>query len=271
MSEGDGEASGGDGAVCSRDEGAFAPAAIDLTRISLYRGSASPISATMHRLHGAMARAKGHDRGDARGIHGRRAGGAEGQQVAMAYRVRSMRRSRRSVSDLRARSGMPSLSEVRRRAAAAGARLRAAGPTNARARPRDYDLGCGAGQHTSTWPSVFWAAGHRRRLLEEMLAKARTDVDKHVTFTKGDLADFKPDARRASLQQRRLPVGREPHRNFPGLLKLLRRRDSSPSRCRAIMSAAHALREGGRDGPWRDKSPRWAASAPVGAARYTTC
>ena len=89
-------------------------------------------------------------------------------------------------------------------------------PTNA-ARPGHaiYDLGCGAGNITRILaerfpgPPVIGVDSS-----EEMLAKARSQtVDKHVSFAKGDLAAVQ--AGRAAghpLQQRRLPVGREPHR-----------------------------------------------------------
>ena len=90
-----------------------------------------------------------------------------------------------------------------------------------------------------------------------MLAKARSQtVDTRVTFAKGDLAHFKPGLPPVDpLQQRRLSVGREPHRLFPGLLKLLPSGGQLAIQMpRNHEAPSHALmREAAEAGPWRDK------------------
>ena len=90
-----------------------------------------------------------------------------------------------------------------------------------------------------------------------MLAKARSQtVDKHVSFTKGDLAGFKPQVPPGILYSNAAYQWVENHIDyFPGLLKLLPsggqlaiqmpRNHEAPSH--ALMKTAAEM------GPWRDK------------------
>jgi trans-aconitate 2-methyltransferase len=121
-----------------------------------------------------------------------------------------------------------------------------------------YDLGCGAGNITRILaerfpgPPVIGVDSS-----EEMLAKARSQtVDKHVSFTKGDLAEFKPDVPPGILYSNAAYQWVENHIDyFPGLLKLLPsggqlaiqmpRNHEAPSH--ALMKKAAEM------GPWRDK------------------
>jgi trans-aconitate 2-methyltransferase len=132
-------------------------------------------------------------------------------------------------------------------------------PANA-ARPGHaiYDLGCGAGNITRILaerfpgPAVIGVDSS-----DEMLAKARSQtVDRHVSFTRGDLTQFKPEVAPGILYSNAAYQWVENHIDyFPGLLKLLPsggqlaiqmpRNHEAPSH--ALMKEAAAM------GPWRDK------------------
>jgi len=121
-----------------------------------------------------------------------------------------------------------------------------------------YDLGCGAGNLTRILAERFpQSPVVGIDSSEEMLAKARSQTaDKHVSFIKGDLADFKPDVPPGILYSNAAYQWVENHIDyFPGLLELLPsggqlaiqmpRNHEAPSH--ALMKKAAEL------GPWRDK------------------
>ncbi len=132
-------------------------------------------------------------------------------------------------------------------------------PTNA-ARPGHaiYDLGCGAGNITRILaerfpgPPVIGVDSS-----EEMLAKARSQtVDKHVSFTKGDLAKFTPDVPPGILYSNAAYQWVENHIDFfPGLLKLLPSGGQLAIQMpRNHEAPSHALMKTAAErGPWRDK------------------
>jgi trans-aconitate 2-methyltransferase len=121
-----------------------------------------------------------------------------------------------------------------------------------------YDLGCGAGNISRILAEKFPGApvvGIDSS--EEMLAKARSQTtDPRVTFSKGDLRQFKPDVPPGILYSNAAYQWVENHIDyFPGLLKLLPsggqlaiqmpRNHEAPSH--ALMKQAATM------GPWRDK------------------
>lgn len=137
-----------------------------------------------------------------------------------------------------------------------------------------YDLGCGAGNITRLLADRFPEApivGIDSS--DEMLAKARSQtVDSRVTFSKGDLAHFKPGLPPGILYSNAAYQWVENHIDyFPGLLQLLPsggqlaiqmpRNHEAPSH--ALMKKAAA------DGPWRDKLAKVGGIRPVWEpARY---
>lgn len=121
-----------------------------------------------------------------------------------------------------------------------------------------YDLGCGAGNITRILAERFPEApiiGIDSS--DEMLAKARSQtVEPRVSFTKGDLAHFKPGLPPGILYSNAAYQWVENHIDyFPGLLELLPsggqlaiqmpRNHEAPSH--ALMKKAAEM------GPWRDK------------------
>jgi trans-aconitate 2-methyltransferase len=121
-----------------------------------------------------------------------------------------------------------------------------------------YDLGCGAGNITRILAERFPEApvvGIDSS--EEMLAKARTQtVDKRVSFTKGDLAHFKPSLPPSILYSNAAYQWLEGHIDmFPGLLKLLPSGGQLAIQMpRNHEAPSHALmRKAAEMGPWRDK------------------
>jgi trans-aconitate 2-methyltransferase len=121
-----------------------------------------------------------------------------------------------------------------------------------------YDLGCGAGNisriladHFPEAPVVGVDSS------EEMLAKARAQtVDPRVTFTKGDLAHFKPGLPPGILYSNAAYQWVEGHIDmFPGLLKLLPSGGQLAIQMpRNHEAPSHALmRQAAQVGPWRDK------------------
>jgi len=132
-------------------------------------------------------------------------------------------------------------------------------PANAaRADHAIYDLGCGAGNITRLLAERFPAApiiGIDSS--EEMLAKARTQTnDPRVSFTKGDLAHFRPGLPPSILYSNAAYQWVENHIDyFPALLEQL----SSGGQLAIQMprnheAPSHALmRKAVEMGPWRDK------------------
>jgi trans-aconitate 2-methyltransferase len=132
-------------------------------------------------------------------------------------------------------------------------------PANAR-RPGHaiYDLGCGAGNITRILAERFRGApiiGIDSS--DEMLAKARSQtVDERISFSKGDLAHFKPELPPGILYSNAAYQWVENHiEYFPGLLKLL-----PPGGQLAIQmprnheAPSHALmKKAAEMGPWREK------------------
>ena len=121
-----------------------------------------------------------------------------------------------------------------------------------------YDLGCGAGNITRILAERFPGApvvGIDSS--EQMLEKARSQtVDKRVTFAKGDLAQFKPDAPPSILYSNATYQWLPGHIDmFPGLLKLLPSGGQLAIQMpRNHEAPSHALmREAAEAGPWRDK------------------
>lgn len=121
-----------------------------------------------------------------------------------------------------------------------------------------YDLGCGAGNISRVLAERF----PESRVIgidssEEMLAKARTQTpNKRVTFAKGDLAAFRPEAPPSVLYSNAAYQWLPDHIDlFPGLVRLL------PSGGQLAIqmprnhdAPSHALmRKAAEAGPWRDK------------------
>ena len=132
-------------------------------------------------------------------------------------------------------------------------------PANA-ARPGHaiYDLGCGAGNISRILAERFPGApvvGIDSS--EQMLDKARSQtVDKRVSFARGDLAHFKPDAPPAILYSNAAYQWLPGHIDmFPGLMKLLPSGGQlAIQRPRNHEAPSHALmHEAARSGPWADK------------------
>jgi trans-aconitate 2-methyltransferase len=132
-------------------------------------------------------------------------------------------------------------------------------PANAR-RPGHaiYDLGCGAGNISRILAERFPEApivGIDSS--EQMLEKARSQtVDPRVTFARGDLAHFKPDAPPAILYSNATYQWLPGHVDmFPGLLRLLPSGGQLAIQMpRNHEAPSHALmQEAARAGPWRDK------------------
>jgi trans-aconitate 2-methyltransferase len=137
-----------------------------------------------------------------------------------------------------------------------------------------YDLGCGAGNITRILAERFPQSpivGVDSS--EEMLAKARTQTaDPRVSFTKGDLAHFKPDAPPAILYSNAAYQWLEGHIDmFPGLMQLL------PSGGQLAIqmprnhdAPSHALMRTAADaGPWKPKLAKVGGIARVlEPARY---
>jgi trans-aconitate 2-methyltransferase len=132
-------------------------------------------------------------------------------------------------------------------------------PSNAvRAGHAVYDLGCGAGNITRILAERFPQApivGIDSS--EEMLAKARSQtVDDRVSFTKGDLAHFRPGLPPSILYSNAAYQWVENHIDyFPGLLKLLPSGGQLAIQMpRNHEAPSHALmRKAVEMGPWRDK------------------
>ena len=132
-------------------------------------------------------------------------------------------------------------------------------PANAqRADHAIYDLGCGAGNITRVLAERFPAPpiiGIDSS--EEMLAKARSQTaDPRVSFTKGDLAHFKPGLPPSILYSNAAYQWVENHIDyFPGLLKLLPSGGQLAVQMpRNHEAPSHALmRKAVEMGPWRDK------------------
>ena len=121
-----------------------------------------------------------------------------------------------------------------------------------------YDLGCGAGNISRILAERFPGApvvGIDSS--EQMLDKARSQtVDKRVSFARGDLAHFKPDAPPSILYSNAAYQWLPGHIDmFPDLMKLLPsggqlaiqipRNHEAPSHAR--------MHEAAQAGPWRDK------------------
>jgi trans-aconitate 2-methyltransferase len=132
-------------------------------------------------------------------------------------------------------------------------------PANA-ARPGHaiYDLGCGAGNITRILAERFPGApvvGIDSS--EQMLEKARSQtVDKRVSFARGDLAHFKPDAPPAILYSNATYQWLPGHIDmFPGLLKLLPSGGQLAIQMpRNHEAPSHALMRAAADaGPWASK------------------
>jgi len=132
-------------------------------------------------------------------------------------------------------------------------------PANA-ARPGHaiYDLGCGAGNISRILAERFPGApvvGIDSS--EQMLDKARSQtVDKRVSFARGDLAHFKPDAPPSILYGNAAYQWVADHIDlFPGLMKLLPSGGQLAIQMpRNHEAPSHALmHEAAQAGPWRDK------------------
>src|SRR6266851_2723931 len=263
--EGAGPPSLGDGGFCSGDEGRLRAGQARSAHqgISLSRDQRCQSVRLLHRLARHDGAAEGHDRGDARGIHGRRPGRAEGQQDhhGLSRAGRRFVRGEVTVNDLKA-----PIWDANLYLKFADARLRPAldlmgrlDPANG-ARPGHaiYDLGCGAGNISRILAERFPAApviGIDSS--EEMLAKARSQtLDKRVTFTTGDLAHFKPGLPPSILYSNAAYQWVEGHIDmFPGLLKLLPSGGQLAIQMpRNHEAPSHALmRKAAEAGPWRDK------------------
>ena len=137
-----------------------------------------------------------------------------------------------------------------------------------------YDLGCGAGNITRILSERFTqSAVVGIDSSEEMLAKARTQTaDPRVTFTKGDLAHFKPDAPPGILYSNAAYHWLAGHIDmFPGLLKLLPSGGQLAIQMpRNHEAPSHALmREAAQAGPWKAKLVQVRGIGPVSEpARY---
>ena len=169
-----------------------------------------------------------------------------------------MPRSRRSdVSDLKAPDlGCQPLSEVRRCPPAARARSdgparsgqrRAPGPRDLRSRLRRRQ------HHAHPGRALSRAAGHRRRFLRGDAGQGaqpdgRQARELHQGRSRGVQAGR---AAGHPLQQRRLPVGREPHRLLPRPAEAaaVGRAARHPDAAQPRGALARADEEGGRDGP----------------------
>src|SRR5689334_16142308 len=148
-------------------------------------------------------------------------------------------------------------------------------PANA-ARPGHaiYDLGCGAGNISRILAERFPGApvvGIDSS--EQMLEKARSQtVDKRVSFARGDLAHFKPDAPPAILYSNATYQWLPGHIDmFPGLLKLLPSGGQLAIQMpRNHEAPSHALmRTALEAGPWKDKLAQVRSIRPVfEPARY---
>ena len=108
-----------------------------------------------------------------------------------------------------------------------------------------------------------------------MLAKARSQTaDTRVSFTKGDLAQFKPDVPPGILYSNAAYQWVENHIDyFPGLLKLLPSGGQLAIQMpRNHEAPSHALMKKAAEMPARGatSSPRSAASARCGSRRATT-
>lgn len=132
-------------------------------------------------------------------------------------------------------------------------------PSNA-ARPGHaiYDLGCGAGNISRILAERFPGApvvGIDSS--EQMLDKARSQtVDKRVSFARGDLAQFKPDAPPSILYSNAAYQWLPGHIDmFPGLMKLLPSGGQLAIQMpRNHEAPSHALMRAAADaGPWKDK------------------
>ena len=132
-------------------------------------------------------------------------------------------------------------------------------PANA-ARPGHaiYDLGCGAGNISRILAERFPGApvvGIDSS--EQMLDKARSQTaDKRVSFAKGDLAHFKPEAPPSILYSNAAYQWLPGHIDmFPGLMKLLPSGGQLAIQMpRNHEAPSHALmHEAAKAGPWRDK------------------
>lgn len=132
-------------------------------------------------------------------------------------------------------------------------------PANA-ARPGHaiYDLGCGAGNISRILAERFPEApvvGIDSS--EQMLDKARSQtVDKRVTFAKGDLAQFRPDAPPSILYSNAAYQWLPGHIDmFPGLMKLLPSGGQLAIQMpRNHEAPSHALMRAAADaGPWAGK------------------
>ena len=137
-----------------------------------------------------------------------------------------------------------------------------------------YDLGCGAGNISRILAERFPTAEIEGiDSSEEMLAKARTQTtDGRVTFTKGDLAQFKPAKPPGILYSNAAYHWLEGHIDmFPGLMKLLPSGGQLAIQMpRNHEAPSHALMRTAADaGPWRDRLAKVRGIAPVEeAARY---
>ena len=128
-------------------------------------------------------------------------------------------------------------------------------PANA-ARPGHaiYDLGCGAGNITRILaerfpgPPVIGVDSS-----EEMLAKARSQTaDKHVSFAKGDLAEFKPDVPPGILYSNAAYQWVENHIDLlprAAETAAVGRAARHPDAAQSRSALARTDEEGGRDGP----------------------
>jgi len=132
-------------------------------------------------------------------------------------------------------------------------------PVNA-ARPGHtiYDLGCGAGNISRTLAERFpGAAVVGIDSYEQMLEKARSQTTlPQVTFAKGDLAHFRPDASPSILYSNAAYQWLPGHIDmFPGLMRLLPRGGQLAIQMpRNHEAPSHALmREAADAGPWASK------------------
>ena len=223
--------------------------------------------------HGAMAAKKGLTEEMHSGVHGRRAGGAKGQQdrrrLSCARRC-SVRGEVIVASEASTKWDANLYLKFADHAHAAGARPDGPARSGERraGRPRDLRSRLRRGQHLAHPGRAFPESpivGIDSS--EEMLAKARSQTaDPRVTFAKGDLAAFKPGLPPSILYSNAAYQWVEGHIDlFPGLLKLLPSGGQLAIQMpRNHEAPSHALmRTALEAGPWKDKVDKVRSIRPV--------